>query len=139
MSANVFIDTNIFVYAHISNKNTKHDMARNLLQNLLVNKNIFVSTQVLSEFYAAMTKYKRGHEEISSFLKEIIRDSNVVDLSLSMVEHCLVLKKVYGYSYWDSLILASSIASNCDVVYSEDMQHNQVIEDKLTIINPFFD
>jgi len=137
MSVNVFVDTNIFVYAHVSGVDAKHDVALDLLRNLLVNKNIYVSTQVLGEFYVSMVKYKRAHNEISRFMQEIIRDSNVIDVSLTIVEHCLRLRKKYGYSYWDSLILAAADASNCEVVYTEDMQHDQRVEDRLIIKNPF--
>ena len=137
MSVNAFIDTNIIVYAHVSVEAAKHKMALDLLQGSLVDDNITVSTQVLGEFYSAMTKYKRSHNEIVRFMKEIIRDSNVVDVSLPIVESCLKLKETYGYSYWDSLILAAALANNCAVVYSEDMQHNQVIEGRLTVVNPF--
>ncbi|APB35038.1 Putative nucleic-acid-binding protein, contains pilt domain [Gloeomargarita lithophora Alchichica-D10] len=42
----------------------------------------------------------------------------------------------YGYSYWDSLIIATALQSNCNILYSEDMQHDQLIEGKLRIINP---
>jgi len=139
MSVNVFIDTNVIVYSHVSVEAGKHKTALSLLQDSLVDDNIMVSTQVLGEFYSAMTKYKRSHDEISRFMKEIIRDSNVVEVSLPIVESCLILKDSYGYSYWDSLILAAALANNCTVLYSEDMQHNQVIEGKLTIVNPFAD
>ena len=30
-----------------------------------------------------------------------------------------------------------SVENGCNILYSEDMQHKQVIDDKLTIINPF--
>ena len=43
----------------------------------------------------------------------------------------------YGYSTYDSLILAAALASTCGTLYSEDMQHGQIIRGKLTIINPF--
>ena len=137
MSVNVFVDTNIIVYSHISVEAGKYKAALSLLQDSLVDENIIVSTQVLGEFYAAMTKYKRSHDEISRFMIEIIRDSNVVAVSLPIVESCLKLKETYGYSYWDSLILAAALANNCTIPYSEDMQHNQVIDGKLTIVNPF--
>ncbi len=42
----------------------------------------------------------------------------------------------YGYSYWDSLIIATALQNDCSILYSEDMQHNQLIEGKLRIINP---
>jgi predicted nucleic acid-binding protein len=63
---------------------------------------------------------------------------NIQPICFDTVKKCLSLKKKYFYSYWDSLILASSLESGCTVVYSEDMQHGQVIEQTLTIMNPFF-
>ena len=42
-------------------------------------------------------------------------------------------------TYWDSLIVATALSSECSILYSEDMQHNQLIENKLRIINPFID
>jgi predicted nucleic acid-binding protein len=49
------------------------------------------------------------------------------------------IAKRYGYSYYDSLIIASTLECNCSVLYSEDMQHGQIIENSLKIINPFAD
>jgi predicted nucleic acid-binding protein len=70
-------------------------------------------------------------------LYEIIDSANAVSLSLLTIESCLLLKEKYRYSWWDSLILASALESECALVYSEDMQDGQLIEDRLTIKNPF--
>jgi predicted nucleic acid-binding protein len=43
----------------------------------------------------------------------------------------------YGFSFWDSMMVASALNNHCSVLYSEDLQHNQIIEDRLQIINPF--
>jgi predicted nucleic acid-binding protein len=43
----------------------------------------------------------------------------------------------YGFSWYDSLIAASAFEAGCDTLYTEDMQHGQVIEAKLTVTNPF--
>jgi predicted nucleic acid-binding protein len=42
------------------------------------------------------------------------------------------------FSYWDSLIVASAIHSECNILYTEDLQHRQRIE-QLMVINPFAD
>ncbi|MEY3882473.1 MAG: hypothetical protein RIQ94_3269 [Pseudomonadota bacterium] len=44
----------------------------------------------------------------------------------------------YQFSNWDSLIIAAALLAKCDILYSEDMQHNQVIDGQLTILNPFY-
>jgi predicted nucleic acid-binding protein len=85
-----------------------------------------------------MVKYKRTHQEIVNFLIDITRQTNITNISLLTVERCWSLKDIYKYSYWDSLILSAAIESNCNIFYSEDMQHGQVIEGTLTIQNPFF-
>jgi predicted nucleic acid-binding protein len=41
-----------------------------------------------------------------------------------------------GFSFYDSVIVASALLAECKVLYSEDLQH-QVIEKRLTVINPF--
>lgn len=58
-------------------------------------------------------------------------DSNVVLYSLSKDEIKL------GFSYYDSLIVAAAQEAGCDTVYSEDLQHGQVVGPGLTVVNPF--
>ena len=42
----------------------------------------------------------------------------------------------YGFSFYDSLIVAAALEAGCTTLYSEDMQDGQRIEG-LTIRNPF--
>jgi predicted nucleic acid-binding protein len=44
----------------------------------------------------------------------------------------------YNFQIFDSIIVASSFQAGCDILYSEDMQHNMIVEKQLKIINPFF-
>ena len=53
------------------------------------------------------------------------------------VQKALDLKEIYGYSYYDSLILATAILSDCDYILSEDLQDGQIIENKIEIVNVF--
>jgi predicted nucleic acid-binding protein len=136
MTEKIFIDTNILVYAFLGNDIVRHDLAVKLMSEI-IGAEIFVSIQVMSEIYAALSKNGVGHEEIAEYLSELEERMNIQPIYFDTVKKCLSLKKNYLYSYWDSLILASSLESGCTVVYSEDMQHGQVIEQTLTITNPF--
>jgi predicted nucleic acid-binding protein len=49
----------------------------------------------------------------------------------------LSTQRKYHFSCWDSLILAAAVENDCDTLYSEDLQHGQVIEEKLRLVNPF--
>jgi len=136
MTEKIFIDTNILVYAFLKNDTVRHDLAVKLMSEI-IGAEIFVSIQVMSEIYAALSKNGVGHEEIAEYLSELEERMNIQPIYFDTVKKCLSLKKKYSYSYWDSLILSSSLESGCTVVYSEDMQHGQVIEQTLTIMNPF--
>jgi predicted nucleic acid-binding protein len=43
----------------------------------------------------------------------------------------------YKFSLYDSVIVASALRNDCEVLYTEDLQHGQVIERQLEILNPF--
>jgi len=132
MTERAFIDTNILVYAFLDNDQLRHDAAVELL-SAAIGQEIFISTQVMSEVYSALTKNGIEHEAISKYLFELEENMNVCSIAPETVRKCLFLM----YSYWDSLILASSLESGCVIVYSEDMQHGQWIEGSLQIRNPF--
>jgi len=137
MNDRVFIDTYIVTYAHVSNESEKNGIASALLKDKLADARIWISTQILSEFYSSMTKNKHEHDNIVEYIHAITERANVIPVSLATVESALRIKEKYQFSYWDSLMLSAALESRCEVVYTEDLQHNQVIESKLTILNPF--
>jgi len=136
MTGRVFFDTNILVYAFLENDKTRHDIAVKLLYEM-IGKEVFISIQVMSEIYSALAKNRINRDAITEYLYQLEEDMNICSINLDTIKKCLFLKKKYVYSYWDSLILVSSLESGCTVVYFEDMQHRQVIEQSLTIMNPF--
>jgi len=58
--------------------------------------------------------------------------------SEALYRRALEIKPRYGYSFYDSLIIAAALTAGCRRVYSEDLQHGQRIG-QLTIVNPFLD
>jgi predicted nucleic acid-binding protein len=135
-----FFDTNIFVYAYTSNDEQKHNTILELFVNLKAeNLLLCISSQVLNEFYAVETiKYKVGHSETVGYVKSMSKNFSVFGVTKDTSLYALSLKEKYHYSWWDSLVLASALENDCQIVYSEDMQHGQVIENSLKIINPFW-
>jgi len=53
------------------------------------------------------------------------------------IRKAMTIKERYKYNYWDSLIIASALQNNCSILYTEDLQDGQVIENALKIVNPF--
>jgi predicted nucleic acid-binding protein len=56
---------------------------------------------------------------------------------LATIHTALDIRERYSFSWYDSLIVAAALEANCDTLYSEDMQNSQVINGRLSIVNPF--
>jgi predicted nucleic acid-binding protein len=67
----------------------------------------------------------------------IVNSFSIIEIDAPKVLQALEINTRYGYSYWDSLIVATAPMCGYSIIYSEDMHHNQVIDGKLNIINPF--
>ncbi|MDR0515684.1 MAG: PIN domain-containing protein [Fibromonadaceae bacterium] len=137
MNAKVFIDTNILVYAYNSDDDDKQNIAAKLLNENLAEEEIYISVQVLNEFYAVLSRHKITHLDIKQYADEIISSVRILPISVLTTRKAFTVKEKYHYSWWDSLVLASALENDCKIIYSEDMQHGQVIENTLEIVNPF--
>ena len=137
----IFIDSNIWIYFFLNSEKDfeKNQIAKRFLKSIVGKNQIILSTQVINEYHWTLyRKYKIDEEIIRSTIDDkILTISDVVTLSTNNYNSAFDLRKKYSISFWDSLILASALENNCEILYSEDMQHNQIIENKLKIINPF--
>jgi predicted nucleic acid-binding protein len=134
----IFIDTNILIYAYDVTAGKKHQISKNILEDLWYSGLGIISTQVLQEFYVNVVQKIPKPIDIQQ-AKEIIRDllkwQVIVNTSDAIIEAIDISLK-YGFSFWDSLIIEAAITSGAAVLMSEDLQHGQSI-DELTIKNPF--
>ena len=78
------------------------------------------------------------YSSIKETLQECILSNNEVHTNQpqTIFKACNVAER-YQFSFYDSLIIAAALESNCNILYSEDLQYNQIIDGVLTIINPF--
>jgi len=60
-----------------------------------------------------------------------------VSFDISTQIKTLKLKEKYKFQYFDALIVATALENKCKVLYSEDMQHELIVENRLQIVNPF--
>jgi predicted nucleic acid-binding protein len=133
MNDNVFLDTNIFIYGYSDDLNKK-----NRSFELFSCLNCITSTQVLSELSnVCFKKLKFSDKAISKVIKEVMSFCDIFIVNEITIQQAVFIKGRYGYTYYDSLILASALESNCSVLYSEDFQHKQIIENSLEIMNPY--
>lgn len=138
MTENVFVDTNVLIYAHDADSGEKHQIANDLVQQLLRDRTGVLSTQILEEFYAKITRKMwhtipraRARELLSGYahwLVEVITPADVVAAS--------ELEETYQLSFWDALVIVTARNAEVARLLSEDFQHGQTILG-VRIENPF--
>jgi predicted nucleic acid-binding protein len=134
MNDNCFIDTNILIYCYTIDEPVKHQKAIDISSQV----ETFISTQVLTELSNTLKKkFKLSWKDIERVLSEISSDFNIyVNKPITIEKACSIASK-YQYSFYDSLIISAALSCNCTKLFSEDLQDKQIIENKLTILNPF--
>jgi predicted nucleic acid-binding protein len=133
MPARAFFDTNVLIYS-VAENDPRGDAAEALLANGGV-----VSVHVLNEFVAvARRKLGMSWTDVTEAL-DAIRTLCPSPVSITVETHDAALRiaQQYGYHIYDALVAAAALEANCEMLYTEDMQNGQVIDDQLTIRNPF--
>lgn len=133
----VFFDTNVLLYAFVSRSAEPLDPRTKVAEGVL-HRGGFVSVQVLNEYAdVASRKYHQGWTAILSHL-EVVEQlcGTAIPLTIDTNRVAIRISARYGFRIYDSLILASAVEAGCNVLYTEDLQHGQVIEG-VRIENPF--
>ncbi|MCB0114658.1 MAG: PIN domain-containing protein [Caldilineaceae bacterium] len=131
-----FIDTNVWLYAFIASQDErKSNLANKLIQK---SRSTIVSVQVINEVCANLVKREQF---TPAQTRDVISDFYATCVVVGQDEIVLImateLRERYSLSYWDSLIVASAIISGATTLYSEDLHDGLVIDQKLTVMNPF--
>lgn len=136
MPAEVFIDTNILVYAHDKDAGRKHEAAKKLVTELWQQDQWpCLSVQVLQELYVNLQR--KGVSIIEA--RETVKDYTtwrVVENSVALLEEGMDEMERWKLSFWDSLILAAARRMAASIIYSEDLSDTQDYEG-IRILNPF--
>lgn len=128
-----FIDTNVILYCYAQDDPSKQSIALNVASNAYT----FVSTQVIKETCNILhKKVKLTWSDIALVVDEISENNNIIQVKLPTIKKAVFLADRYQLQWFDSVIIASALEANCDVLYSEDLQNGFRIEG-LKIINPF--
>lgn len=128
-----FLDSNILIYA-ITESDRRCVIAKELLSTPFV-----VSTQSLNELiHVGRRKLRLNWAEIDYALLQVITAAIATFPVLVTTQRSAVaFSKRYGFAIYDSQIIASALEAECDTLYSEDMHDGVVVENRLTIRNPF--
>lgn len=134
----LFLDTNVLVYLFDHGAPKKRAAARAVLTRHGVDVDLVLSTQVLQEFYVAVTRKLAAPlppEQAERALRNLAR-LPVVPASTDLVLAAVALSRRENFSFWDAMIVEAALRSGAHELLSEDMQDGRRIEG-LHIRNPF--
>ena len=134
MKDRIFIDTNILIYLYSEDEIEKQQISENLANQY----SPIISIQVLNEICNVMIKKLNFDlQNVSKVIAELSEYCIVKTITTETIQSAIKIAEKYKYSYYDSLIISSALENQCTTLYSEDMQHEQFIENQIKIINPF--
>ncbi len=133
----VFFDSNVLLYALLPNQEVaKVNTARTLYTDRTLDS--FISTQVINEVTNNLLRKGRFSEkDIRSTIQRLYQKFRIIQLSEELQVKASKLRERYQFSHFDGLIVAAALESGASVLYSEDMHDGLVVENSLTIRNPF--
>lgn len=139
MNDSGFVDSNIWLYAFFlrPGEEARHERARALIEAPC---RYTISEQVIAEVSCNLLR-KAGMAEnaLIEIVTSFYERCHVVKIDLATHHTASRLRNDRGFSYWDSLIAAAALNTGCTLLYSEDMQHGQLIDGRLRIRNPLLE
>jgi len=127
-----FLDSNVVLYA-LGDDERKRAIAGKLLASQST-----ISTQVINECsHVLRRKQQLAPEEVARHMEDVVQLSRLVDVGMPQIRQAWAIAGRYRYGHYDSLILATALAAGCSILYTEDMQHGQVIDGRLSLVDPF--
>lgn len=127
-----FVDSNVIIYLFSTDKHKK-GIALSLLST-----EYLISTQVINEnVNVCLKKLKLSKAEAFAHGNKLITTYQIASILPSTISKAFQICLKYSFSFWDSLIVSAALENNCNILLSEDMQDGLLIENRLTIKNPF--
>jgi predicted nucleic acid-binding protein len=138
MTAPVFVDTNVLIYALDDADRKKQEAAREWRAELWKRRQGRISFQVLQEFYVKVTrKWPNVRQNARSEVRDLLA-WRPVTVDGAIIEHAWKIQDRYQLSFWDALIVAAAKSASCRYLLTEDLQAGQDLNGIL-VVNPFRD
>ena len=135
-NSEVFLDTNILVYAALGRDHAGHRWER--AREIVLTEDYCTSGQVLAEFYNNVTRMGApplSPEKAREWVRTIARKP-CQPVTPEVVVAGIDLSQRHSISYWDGAIIAAAARLGARVVYSEDLNHGQTYG-SVRVENPF--
>jgi predicted nucleic acid-binding protein len=136
MSATVFVDTNVLLYAVDLADKQKHKTARDWRDRLWESRRGRLSFQVLQEFYANVARKWPCSIEAARLEVLDLLAWQPIFVSDEILKSSWKIQDRFGVSFWDAMIVAAAKVAGCRYLLSEDFQTGIELSG-VRIINPF--
>jgi len=137
MNADVFIDTNVFLYS--IDEDPANAAKRQRANQLLLSERWGWSVQVAAEFFVNSTSARRPFRLVAASAAALVETwlaFPTADITPAILRAAIDLQQRCQISYWDAAIIAAAKQMGCTTVYSEDLNPGQDY-DGVTVVNPF--
>ena len=131
----VFIDTNILVYSMDNHNKLKKKKCRDLLRKAHHDLQGVISTQVMQEFYVAAVKKLKADPLIVKDIIHSLDRFETVTITPEIINEAIDCSIISRISFWDALIISAAQGARCEKIWTEDLNHGQIIRGVL-IENP---
>ena len=138
MTAPIFVDTNIFVYARQAGEPRKQLVAMQWIERLWRDQLGRTSIQVLNELHVTLTRKIHPALSPDSSWDHIstLFAWDPQPLNAELLTRAREISRRHTLSWWDSLIVSAAQAQSCALLLTEDLQ-DQAIYGGITVHNPF--
>jgi predicted nucleic acid-binding protein len=124
MTATIFVDTNVFVYARDASERPKQQLARDWVEQLWLERSGRTSTQVLSEYFVTVTRKltpglppDEAWDDVEALFAWRPQSADV-----ALLQRGRAVQGRFGLGWWDSLVVAAAQVQGCRVLLTEDLQ-----------------
>ena len=136
MTAAVFVDTNVLIYALDRADPQKQQAARAWRAELWKSRSGRISFQVLQEFYVKVTQKSPAARDLARAEVRDLLTWRPITVDAAILERGWKIQDRYQLSFWDALIVAAAKSLSCRYLLTEDLQADQDI-DGVIVVNPF--
>ena len=128
MSAKVFLDTNVLIYAAAGDE--VHPGKFTKAGEILTTETFAISTQVLGEFISNVQNPRKmtsplTDDEVDGWLERLFAFP-VISVDREIILNAAFFQRRYQVDYWDGQILAAAHRFGAETLLTEDLNHGQI-------------
>jgi predicted nucleic acid-binding protein len=125
IAVDIFIDTNILLYAHDLDADDKYHTASQLVRGLWEERKVpALSIQVLQEMHVNLIRKGVSVEESVEMVLRYLA-WRVIHNTKTMLRRAFDVQQRWQLSFWDAAIVAAAQQAGARVLWSEDLNPGQ--------------